>query len=73
MTETMPRPVSIRNYSPKEFSQALERFGIYRTARWVSDHCPKHIHTLPAFRPRHVIPETELKRIVSITRKEEKK
>lgn len=60
---------AVRNFTPKEFSQALEAFGIFRSARWVADNCPKHIRTLLAFRPRHVIPETELKRIVSITRK----
>ncbi len=69
MTETPSVISRTRVYTPKEFAQALESFGVHRSARWVADNCPRLIRTLVAFRPRHVIPETELARIVGMDRK----
>lgn len=65
----MTTALTVRHYSPKEFSTALAEFGIHRSERWIADRCgaaPKLIRTVRAFRPRHVIPETEVLRIVGL-------
>ncbi len=57
-----------KTYTPKEFAAALADHGVTRSERWVANRCPKTIRTLPAFRPRHVIPHSELLRVLGLLR-----
>ncbi len=57
-----PRP---RNYTPKEASAALAEANIHRSERWISRECAEgRIATLPFYPGRHIIPESELLRLM---------
>lgn len=57
-------------YSPSEFAGALRDAGLARSERWVSKRCtlpandPRRIATNPAFTGRHLIPASELSRLL---------
>lgn len=62
-----PAPARPKLYAPGEFSLALAELGIKRTTRWVQDECAAgRIATNPAFKSRHLIPESELFRLAGI-------
>lgn len=60
-------PPMRKNYSPKELAAALNEAGVPYSERWVMTQCAEgHIATLPAFVGRHVIPESELFRLLGL-------
>ena len=63
----LARNLSARVFDPKSFSAALEAAGVSRSAGWVrAECCAGRIATLPAFPGRHVIPASELARLLGV-------
>lgn len=65
-------PVRVRHYSPKEFAAELKAAGLPMCERTVRDRCnlpaasADHIATNPLFKGRHLIPETEIFRLMRL-------
>ena len=63
----LARNLSARVFDPKSFSAALEDAGVSRSAGWVRAQCSAgRIRTNPAFPGRHVIPASELARVLGV-------
>jgi len=67
-----PAPVRVRYLTPSEFAGELQSAGLARSERWVQLRCtleigdPERLATHPAFKGRHLIPDTELFRLLGI-------
>jgi hypothetical protein len=66
-------PAPVRRWlTPSEFAGELQAAGLARSERWVQIRCtlqvghPERLETHPAFKGRHLIPELELFRLLSI-------
>jgi hypothetical protein len=70
--KSTPVPIRVRTLSPSEFAGELSERGVIRCERWVQVCCrlpvgnPRRIKTMPGFAGRHLIPETELFRLLAM-------